>query len=78
MVSSSHRFFGNVSNCWLNSYGKFGGATRRRFFAIHEKPEGGGADNRPPAVRGLSDNSRIGNNNPSVPLSSDVDEDRVR
>ena len=34
-------FFGNVSNCWLNSYGKFGGATRRRFFAICEKPYGG-------------------------------------
>ena len=49
--------FGNLSNCWLNSYGKFGGATRRRlappFFAICEKPEGGGADKRPPAVRGL-------------------------
>ena len=35
-------FFGNVSNCWLNSYVKFGGATRRRFFAICEKPYGGG------------------------------------
>ena len=35
-------FFEDVSNCWLNSYGKFGGATRRRFFAICEKPEGGG------------------------------------
>ena len=35
-------FFGNVSNCWLNSYGKFGGATRRRFFfAICEKLYGG-------------------------------------
>ena len=34
-------FFRNVSNCWLNSYGKFGGATRRRFFAICEKPYGG-------------------------------------
>ena len=45
-------FFGNVSNCWLNSYGKFDGAMRRRFFAICEKPEG--ADNRPPAVRGLN------------------------
>ena len=45
---SGSSFFGNVSNCWLNSYGKFGGATRRRFFAICEKPEGGGgADNRP-------------------------------
>ena len=35
-------FFLNVPNWWLNSYGKFGGATRRRFFAICEKPEGGG------------------------------------
>ena len=34
-------FFGNVPNCWLNRYGKFGGATRRRFFAICEKPEEG-------------------------------------
>ena len=33
--SSGHRFFFNVSNCWLNSYGKFG---RSRFFAICEKP----------------------------------------
>ena len=30
---------------------------RRRFFAICEKPEGGGADNRPPAVRGLKHES---------------------
>ena len=40
--SSGRRFFRNVSNCWLNNYGKFGGATRRRFFAICEKPYGGG------------------------------------
>ena len=45
-------FFGNVSNCWLNSYSKFGGATRRRFFAICEKPEGE-LISAPPAVRGL-------------------------
>ena len=44
-------FFLNVSNCWLNSYSKFGGATRRRFSAICKKPEGGGADNRPPPGR---------------------------
>ena len=31
----------------MNNYAKFGGDTRRRFFAIHEEPEGGGADNRP-------------------------------
>ena len=41
-------FFFNVSNCWLNSYGKFGGASRRRFFAICEKPEGGGVISAPP------------------------------
>ena len=35
-----------MPNCWLNSYGKFGGATRRRFLAICEKPEG--VDIRPP------------------------------
>ena len=35
-------FFGNMSNCWLNSYGIFGAATRRRFLAICEKLEGGG------------------------------------
>ena len=47
-------FFRNVSNCWLNSYGKFGGATRRRFFAICEKPQGGGLKSTPPPpVRGL-------------------------
>ena len=46
-------FFGNVSNCLLNSYGKFGGATRRRFFPICEKPEGGWYP-PPPAVRGLT------------------------
>ena len=37
-------------DCWLNSYGKFGGAanTRRRFFAICEKPEGGRITAPPP------------------------------
>ena len=35
-------FFRNVSNCWLNSYGKFGGATRRRFFRYLRKTLGGG------------------------------------
>ena len=34
-------FFGNVSNCWLNSYGC-------------EKPEGGGRITAPSAVRGLN------------------------
>ena len=46
---SGSSFLGNVSNCWLNSYGKFGGATRRRFFAICEKPYGGGVEINPPA-----------------------------
>ena len=41
-------FFGNMSNCWLNSYGKFDGATRRRFFAICEKLYGGGVEINPP------------------------------
>ena len=36
----------------MNSNAEFGGATRYRFLAIDEKPEG--ADNRPPAVRGLT------------------------
>ena len=46
-------FFGNVSNCWLNSYGKFGGAA---VFSLSAKNlRGGGANNRPPrAVRGLT------------------------
>ena len=54
MGSSGHRFWKSghrvivVPNCWLNGYGKLGGAGRRAavFFAICEKPEG--ADNRPP------------------------------
>ena len=48
--------FVNVSNCWLNSYGKVGGATRRRFFVICEKkkPEGGGGEYPPLAVCGLT------------------------
>ena len=55
-VIVSSFFFENVSNCWLNSYGKFGGATRRRFFfRICEKSEGDGKPPPPPppAVRGL-------------------------
>ena len=47
-------FFRKVRNCWLNSHAKFGGAAHRRFFAIHEKPEGGGRITAPPpAVRRL-------------------------
>ena len=46
-------FFGNVSNGWLNSYGKFGGATRRRFFANCESEKPEGADNRPPGRAGV-------------------------
>ena len=44
-------FFGNVSNCWLNSYAKFGGARRRRFSLSAKNLRGGGG--YPPAVRGL-------------------------
>ena len=53
-------FFGYVSNCWLNSYGKFGGATRRRFFAIGMRKtlRGGGVEINPPA--GASDMCRRG------------------
>ena len=40
-------FFGNVSNCWLNSYGIFGGAMRRRF-SLSAKSLMGGADTPPP------------------------------
>ena len=52
---SGSSFFGNVSNCWLNSYGKFGGATRRRFLAICEKPYGGGVEINPPAGARVND-----------------------
>ena len=52
MGSSGLCFFGNVSNCSLNSYGKFGGAMRRRFFfAICEKPEGRGRKTAPGLAR---------------------------
>ena len=45
-------FFGNVWTCWLNSYGKFDGAKRRRFSLSAKSLRG--ADNRPlPFVRGL-------------------------
>ena len=38
---------------WMNSYAKFGGAARRHFSAICEKPMGG-TYVPPPAVRGLT------------------------
>ena len=41
-------FFRNVSNCWLNRYGKFGGATRRRFFRYLRKTWGGRLISAPP------------------------------
>ena len=50
---SGSSFFENVSNCWLNSYGKLGGATRRRFLAICEKTLRG-LKSTPPPVRGLN------------------------
>ena len=37
----------------MNSYAEFGGAARRLFSAICEKPMGGGTYVPPPAVRGL-------------------------
>ena len=48
---SGSSFFGNVPNCWLNSYGKFGGAMRRRFFTICEKPYGEVEINPPAGAR---------------------------
>ena len=56
-VIGSSFFFRNVSNFWLNSYCKFGGATRRRFLAICEKPYWGVEITPPPRrapVRGLT------------------------
>ena len=47
------KFSGNVRNECRNSHAKFGGAARRLVYAIWKKPQGGGADNRPPSVRGL-------------------------
>ena len=38
----------------MNSYAKFGGAARRHFSAICEKPMGGGTYVPPPTVRGLT------------------------
>ena len=43
----------------MNSYAKFGGAARRRFSAICEKPMGGGTYVPPPAVRGLIKHIRM-------------------
>ena len=39
----------------MNSCAKNGGAPRRRFSAIGEKPEGGCSNTTPPARRGLND-----------------------
>ena len=46
-------FFRKWSNCWLNSYGKFGGATRRRFFFRYLRKTVRGGWNQPPPVREL-------------------------
>ena len=46
-------FFRNVPNCWLKSYGKFGGATRIGFSLSAKNLRRGGADT-PPAVRRLA------------------------
>ena len=49
------KFSQSVRKRCMNSYAKNGGAPRRRFPAICEKPEGGGCSNTPPpARRGLT------------------------
>ena len=51
----------------MNSYAKFGGAARRHFSAICEKPMGGGGTYvPPPAVRGL---------HPSIPMATTKTQD---
>ena len=52
----SHRssFFGNVGIVGWIAMANLAALRAAVFFAICEKPEGGGADNRPPAVRGLT------------------------
>ena len=40
------------------------------FFSICEKPEGGGADNRPPPVRGLKNTQNTHNTQGKVPVPS--------
>ena len=48
------KFLHKMRKGWMNSYAKFGGAARRHFSAIWEKPMGGGGTYvPPPAVRGL-------------------------
>ena len=47
----------------MNSYAKFGGAARRHFSAICEKPMGGHIY-APPAVRGLSKTRGVDKNTP--------------
>ena len=44
-------FFRNVSNCWLNSYGKLGGVRAAVFSLVAKNLRG--VDIRPPAVRGI-------------------------
>ena len=44
-------FFENVSNCWLNSYGNFGGTTRRRFFRYLQKKTLRGVTSAPTGAR---------------------------
>ena len=48
-------FFGNVSNCWLNSYGKFGGATVFSLSAESLR----GVDIRPPPGRAREGNAAL-------------------
>ena len=49
---SGSSFFGNVSNCWLNSYGKF--LAICAVFSLSAKNLTGGWNQPPPPVRGLT------------------------
>ena len=60
------KFLHRMRKGWMNSYAKFGGAARRHFSAICEKPMGG-TYVPPPAVRGLIVARKIKNFAPSAP-----------
>ena len=52
------KFLHNMRKGWLNSYAKFGGAARRHFSAICEKPMGGGHICAPPGRARVNVKSR--------------------
>ena len=52
------KFSHKMRKGWMNSYAKYGGASRRRYYAICEKPMG--AHMCPPAVRGLMFDTKLG------------------